>query len=102
MSGGSYDYLYSKVKDMAEALDRKGESALRRAFGRHLKLIAEAMYDIEWVDSGDYAKGDEEEAIRKALSNESDMKELAILLEDARETHRKLGEIIERTDSSEA
>ena len=50
MSGGSYDYAYLKVVDMAESLSSKNNSPLRRAFGKHLKLVAKAMHDIEWVE----------------------------------------------------
>jgi hypothetical protein len=62
MSGGSWNYLYSKVDDMAGTLARS-DDPLRRAFGEHLALVAEAMHDIEWVDSCDYGRGDEHKAI---------------------------------------
>lgn len=89
MSGGSYDYSYHRVSDMADAiearLDGKGKYSqdgdewsyrtsedieadkvsepFRRWFATHLRLVAEAMHDIEWVDSGDYGPGDEIKAI---------------------------------------
>lgn len=66
MSGGSYDYLYSKVEDAADRL-RGQNNPLRRAFGVHLKAIAKALHDIEWVDSCDTSPGDEVPAIKKAL-----------------------------------
>lgn len=60
MSGGSYDYAYTKVLDFTEALEDsdKGETPktlLRAAFIRHLRTVAEAMRAIEWEDSGDGA-----------------------------------------------
>lgn len=66
MSGGSYDYLYMKVDEMAGSL-HCGDSALRRAFAAHLRKVAKAMHDIEWVDSCDYGPGDEMHAIRDCL-----------------------------------
>lgn len=66
MSGGSWDYLYSKINDAATALMTSG-IAERRAFGRLLAKCADAMHDIEWVDSCDYGPGDELPAIRAAL-----------------------------------
>lgn len=38
--------------------------AERRWFAAHLRLVAEAMRCVEWVDSDDYGPGDEVEAIR--------------------------------------
>lgn len=67
MSGGSYDYLYGRVEDMAAELVSRRPTPLRYAFAKHLKLVAKAMHDIEWVDSGDCGYGDEDEAIKAAL-----------------------------------
>lgn len=64
MSGGSMDYAYYHVENINFPLT----SSLRKAFAEHLKLIAKALYDIEWVDSGDYAPGDEDEAIQACLA----------------------------------
>jgi len=72
MSGGSMDYLYSRVSDA----EFKINTIERKAFAKHLKLIAEALHDIEWVDSGDYGEGDENAAIRACL-------ESGVLLETA-------------------
>lgn len=55
MSGGSMDYLYSRVDDASFELN----TPERRAFKKHLELVSKALHDIEWVDSGDYATGDE-------------------------------------------
>ncbi len=64
MSGGSYNYAYLWVEDMADEL---GGDELRDAFAAHLKLVAKAMQDIEWVESGDYGAGDGREAILAVL-----------------------------------
>jgi hypothetical protein len=60
MSGGSYDYIYSRI-DGIEL--RTANDPRRMAFQKLLKLVANAMYEIEWVDSGDNAQGDEYKAI---------------------------------------
>ena len=39
----------------------------RVVFALHLAKVAKALHDIEWVDSGDYGPGDENEAILKCL-----------------------------------
>ena len=67
MGGGSYDYAYRYADDMACQLQVQGDP-LRRAFGKHLALVAKAMHDIEWVDSGDFGTGDEREAIEAVLA----------------------------------
>lgn len=69
MSGGSYDYAYSRVENMAQDpfLTTTPE---RRAFASLLNDVAEAMHDIEWVDSGDYSPGDENAAIERCLGTE--------------------------------
>jgi len=65
MSGGSMDYLYSKL----EYATFQTDTPLRRAFRKHLDKVAKALHDIEWVDSADYGPGDEEEAIRACLDS---------------------------------
>ena len=59
------NYLFLKLENEATF---KEDSPERRAFASHLKLVAKALHDIEWVDSGDYAQGAENEAIRACLS----------------------------------
>lgn len=75
MSGGSYNYAYSRVREFANDLEYQSEERdlapevreLRARFAAHLLLVAKAMHDIEWVDSADYGEGQEAEAIRKCL-----------------------------------
>ena len=64
------NYLYSKLDDATFAKD----TPERQAFARHLKLVIDALHDIEWVDSGDYGPGRENEAIRACL-NKTDVLE---------------------------
>ena len=67
MSGGSYDYAYIKVSDLADQIFKYSKDPLRIAFAKHLLKVAEAMHDIEWVDSGDYGEGRDVDAIKAAL-----------------------------------
>ena len=101
MSGGSYDYAYGRVNDVADSIAsrlRDDEREARRdtaptaqvydSTARRwltpeesapvlaavaeerawlvglLRLVADAMHDVEWVDSCDYGPGDEVSAIR--------------------------------------
>lgn len=68
MSGGSYDYLYLKIEDMADSLRNKSTDSRRTAFAELLRLVAQACQDIEWVDSCDYAPGAEHAAIDAVFS----------------------------------
>lgn len=65
MSGGSYDYAYVKVNDMACNL--RLSSPLRRAFRQHLLDTADAMKSVEWADSCDISQDDADAAIKKAM-----------------------------------
>jgi hypothetical protein len=89
MSGGSYDYVYNKI----EAISIRPSTALRRAFQAHLRLVAKAMHDIEWVDSGDTSPGDEDAAIRACLVPGA---ELDQLIREAKSARDELDSAIRR------
>lgn len=76
MSGGSYDYLCYKIDDAANILMAKHQPDYRRAFGKHLRLIAKAMHDVEWVDSCDMSNGDDKKSIMLCIGHEQVLKEL--------------------------
>lgn len=65
MSGGHYDYICHRIADInvLEEVD----TPLRRKFQELLRHVADAMYEIEWVDSGDKCSGDEYAAIQRCL-----------------------------------
>ena len=67
MSGGSLDYVYSRVEDAAMKVSAKAETTLHRAFAAHLHKVAKALKDMEWMLSCDTAEGSEEPAIRAVL-----------------------------------
>jgi hypothetical protein len=70
MSGGSLDYFYSRVRDIAETISAYQSPALPEhlAFAKHLNLVADALHDLEWVWSGDISPGDEMPALHKVIS----------------------------------
>lgn len=74
MSGGSLNYLYQKVEEAVDLLENEWagmghplEESIEVLAG-HLKLVAKAMHDMEWVLSGDYGPGDEVEAVKAMLA----------------------------------
>ena len=85
MSGGSMNYLYSQL----EYADFRADTVERKAFAHHLKLVAKALHDIEWVDSGDYGPGDENAAIRACLRPEQ---MLEAVIENARQAQADLAQ----------
>lgn len=68
MSGGSLDYVFSRVDEAAETVLARAENPLQRAFAAHLKKVAVALHDLEWVWSCDYGEGREEAAIKEVVS----------------------------------
>lgn len=92
MSGGSMNYLYSRVQDA----EFHADSLERRAFRKHLQLVAEALRAIEWVDSGDSGPGDDTAAILACL-NDGAVLETAI--ETAHEAAKDLRRVLEEACS---
>ncbi len=80
MSGGSMDYFYSRVEDVAGSI--RLTTPLRRAFRSHLCLVAQALHDIEWVDSSDYGPGDEDAAIDKCLAKGAELNAMIALMKE--------------------
>lgn len=91
MSGGSYEYLYYKMEDAAHTLMRKDQVAYRIAFGNLMLRCAQAMHDVEWVDSCDKSPGDDEEAIMKCI-NFSDV--LRVTVSEAENMKKELEKLI--------
>lgn len=67
MSGGSLEYAYSKIKYIADDVESQARTPLHKTFASHLRDVASALRDLEWVLSGDYGPGDEVESIRKVV-----------------------------------
>ena len=79
MSGGSYNYLFEQVEQMAVQMRKNNQDLkskqvfeLRQAFASHLSDVAYAMKQVEWVDSCDCGEGDEVYAILRVLRGNPD------------------------------
>lgn len=59
MSGGSYDYMYSRVEE--EYADRMFDSQLNTM----MKDLVGLLHDLEWWQSGDYSEETYREAVKK-------------------------------------
>jgi hypothetical protein len=100
MSGGSYDYFYSRLEQVAFRINGKSSCPdyvripLRHAFKSHLLKVAEALRAIEWNDSGD---GDSEECakIEACLGPGA---EIEAATATARVAMAELGEAVERAE----
>ena len=95
MSGGSMDYLCYKVKNEAQSLI-SSSIPRRKAFGKLLLLISEALHDIEWRDSGDSGEEEEIESIMKCINHED---VLQCYVEEAKKTMNQLKELIEKAEN---
>lgn len=74
MSGGSLDYIYSRINEAADSVrDHNKNSPLHVAFADHLKLVAKALHDCEWVMSCDYGDGDDHASIRAVIHPGSEL-----------------------------
>lgn len=71
MSGGRYDYMYSRIDSLAEEIEIEGDCSaappgVRAAFVELLQRVARAARAIEWNDSMD-GDSEEEALIRRCL-----------------------------------
>ena len=82
MSGGSWNYEFGRVQDLAERLCQEPDIR-RRRLGHLLHLVAKALHDIEWVDSADYGPDDDHKAI-EAVFEAAGTATLAPLVEQLR------------------
>ena len=94
MSGGSLDYAYGRVDDVADAVASRATKPLHGAFAKHLRLVAAALHDLEWVWSSDMSNGDEDAAIRAVISRSEEIsaarEAIQKAIEDAQEVLRAL------------
>ena len=67
MSGGSLDYACRRIDDLAGEIEQRAETPQHRAFATHLRLVAKAAHDLEWMWSGDTSPGDEVAALNAVL-----------------------------------
>jgi hypothetical protein len=67
MSGGSYDYIGFRIRDLRDQIRSQDKDPRRASFAKLMSLVGDAMHDIEWVDSGDCGEGDEHKSIDKVF-----------------------------------
>ena len=91
MSGGSLDYVYSRVEDAARTLMATAQDEVQRAFAKHLFEVSNALYCAEYVLSGDSKKGSDHKAILRVITPQA---VLASLIDDAEQTQAQLQEWI--------
>ncbi len=70
MSGGSLDYVYSRLNDAVIEIKRRATTPLQKAFAEHLNDVSMALYDLEMLYSGDFSDGDEIESLMKVVSKD--------------------------------
>lgn len=83
MSGGSLNYVYSRVQDAATEVAGKAETPLHRAFAVHLMKVSQALHDLEWVWSADYGEGREVAAIEACLTPGATLEAATVRAQDA-------------------
>lgn len=84
MSGGSLDYAYGRLDDLACTIAARAKTPLHMAFAEHLRKVASAAHDLEWVWSCDTCPGDEEAAIRAVIAPGAELAEAVKAAETAR------------------
>jgi hypothetical protein len=92
MSGGSLDYIYSRVEDAARTLASSND-VVHRAFAEHLGKVASALYMAEYVLSGDSSPSDDHKAILQVITPHD---VLTSLIDNAEKTQAQLQEWILR------
>lgn len=93
MSGGSWDYASDRINDIADRL-AASKDPHRRALGKRASLFADAIHDIELVDSFDLGDGDEVSAIRTFLGKNADALVLAEVIADAKTIAATLAKLL--------
>ncbi len=96
MSGGSMNYLYSRIQS---DLSFSENTPQRKAFMAHMQLVIKALHDIEWVDSSDYGEGDENEAIMTCIGERGVLKQL---IDDAKRVQNDLAEELKKATGEQA
>ena len=69
MSGGDLDYVFLRVRQAADDIDQLSNKDLHRRFAQHLRKVAVALKDLEWVMGDDDRPGSEEKSINDVLGD---------------------------------
>jgi hypothetical protein len=70
MSGGSLEYLFHRIDDLASMIEERAERPLHKAFADHLRKVSTAAHDLEWEWSSDYGEGDADKSIKEVVSKQ--------------------------------
>lgn len=100
MSGGSYNYLYDKINAAADNITNRNNSYHREKFSNLLRLVADAMHNIEWVDSCDYGPGDENAAIEACFQSFTSAESHELFLKKA-DIYNKIQELVKEFTKDE-
>ena len=86
MSGGSLDYAYCKINDVADCL--VGRGAIYRPLLNHLLALSKVLKDIEWHLSCDTSLSDEEilQLIKSVVTKEDIKSAAEDALKEMKET----------------
>ena len=93
MSGGSWDYFYYRLEEVAERLVSEAHP-LRKCFGHHLMKCAKALHAVEWSDSGDTAGDAWIKPVRDALGPGAPEKEAEEIKKGIKELRDSLNELL--------
>ena len=83
MSGGSLDYVCFKVGEAADQI-MGDKRPLYRAFGKHVKLVADALHAVEWEYSSDTCEKDTIPHLEAVLGDTAKQRQLEEILADLR------------------
>jgi len=68
MSGGSHDYAYMKLEEIANSFYTEPEKPTyveaRKKVADILRLMSKVCHDIEWIDSSDYGQDEWKEVLK--------------------------------------
>lgn len=71
MSGGSHDYAFQKLLDIADSFHyeepRLKHIEERQKVAKILRIMSEICHDIEWIDSGDMGGEEDWEKVNNNL-----------------------------------
>lgn len=95
MSGGSHNYAYHHIEDLASSIAALPMTPARRAFVALLGRVSKAAYEIEWEDSGDTGRGDSEPHILAALGQDGKALILAEVIKEAKRIRDELDRTID-------
>lgn len=96
MSGGSWDYFYSRLDEVSSRLICD-DDPVRKEFGKLLSSCVEPLRVIEWVDSGDSPPGYEHAEIQAVLKRRTEDIQILNSISKIKEFSNRLSGLIAAT-----